>query len=64
MIKFLFILTLAVIAAYFVASLLRRGNRSKTSGGEEVDRHKLNRNNAIDVEYTEIPEETGDGKGG
>ena len=62
MIKLLLILLLVVIAAHVVTSLLRAGKRSQTLGNG-VDRDKLNRDKAIDVEYSEIVEENGAGSG-
>ena len=59
MIKLLMILFLVVVAALVVTSLLRSGKRAQTTGNEGVDRGKVNRDKAIDVEYTEIVEENG-----
>lgn len=63
MIKLLLIILLVVIAAHVVSTLLRSGKRTQTSGNEGVDRYKVNRDKAIDVEYTEIVEENGPGRG-
>lgn len=59
MIKLLMVLFLVVVAALVVTSLLRSGKRTRTTGNEEVDRGKVNRDKAIDVEYTEVVEENG-----
>ncbi len=63
MIKLLLIILLVVIAAHVVTTLLRSGKRTRTSGNERVDRDRVNRGKAIDVEYTEIVEENGPGRG-
>ena len=63
MIKLLLIILLVVIAAHVVTTLLRSGKRTQTSGNERVDRDRVNRDKAIDVEYTEIVEENGPGRG-
>ena len=63
MIKLLLVLLLVVIAAHVITTHLRAGKRTQTSGNERVDRDKINRDKAIDVEYTEIVEENGPGRG-
>lgn len=62
MIKLLLILILVVVAAHLVTTLLRAGKWTQTSDNERVDRDKINRDKAIDVEYTEIVEENGAGR--
>ncbi len=63
MIKLLLILILVVIATHVVTGFLRGNQRPRIFDGAGVDRDKANRDNAIDVEYTEIAEENGAGSG-
>ena len=63
MIKLLLLILLVVIAAHVVTTLLRSGKRTRTPGNGRVGRDKVNRGKAIDVEYTEIVEENGPGRG-
>jgi hypothetical protein len=63
MTKLLLILIMVVIAAHVVTSFLRGNKRLRTLDGAGVDRDKINRDKAIDVEYTEIAEENGAGSG-
>jgi hypothetical protein len=60
MIKLLLILILVVVAAHVVTSFLGGDKRSRTLDGAGVE---INRDKAIDVEYTEIAEENGAGSG-
>ena len=62
MIKLLLILLLVVVAAHVVTTLLRAGKRTQTSENERVGGDKINRDKAIDVEYTEVVEENGAGR--
>jgi hypothetical protein len=63
MIKLLLILILVVVAAHVVTNFLGGNKRTRTLDGAGVDRDKINRDKAIDVEYTEIAEENGAGSG-
>ena len=56
MIKLLLFLILVVIAAHVVTNLFRKRAHPRTSDDKRIDRDNSNRDKAIDVEYTEIPE--------